>query len=84
MPIQAFRLTFVLRVPGTDTGTIQQTTTIATETVDEAVELAQFYWAGLPSESLCSATLADVTGAVIWSQRTNSTPDVMPLQKDQS
>lgn len=65
MATQAYRLTFLLRLAGSDTGTTRQTVTIATETTDEAVELAQFYRSELPSGSLCSATLTDAAGKVI-------------------
>jgi hypothetical protein len=84
MAIQAYRLTFVLRLAGSDSGTTQQTVTIAVETPDEAVELAQFYRAGLPSESVCSAELTDTSGAEIWSERDDSRLRVKLPQKDQT
>lgn len=40
MATQAYRLTFTLRLSGSDAGKTQQTLTIATETTDEAVEQA--------------------------------------------
>ncbi|MCJ2017138.1 hypothetical protein MKK84_06820, partial [Methylobacterium sp. E-065] len=43
MATQAYRLTFVLRLTGSDAGTTQQTVTIAAPSTDEALELAQFY-----------------------------------------
>ena len=83
MATQAYRLTFILRLVGSDAGTTQQTVTIATETTGEAVELAQFYRAGLPSESLVSATLADAAGHVLWSEQADNAPRVAPPQGDQ-
>lgn len=83
MATQAYRLTFILRLVGSDAGTTQQTVTIATETTGEAVELAQLYRAGLPSEALVSATLADGAGHVLWSERADSAQRVAPPQGDQ-
>lgn len=83
MATQAYRLTFILRLAGSDAGTTQQTVTIATETTGEAVELAQFYRAGLPSEALVSATLADAAGHVLWSEQADSGPRMAPPQGDQ-
>jgi hypothetical protein len=65
MAIHARRLTFVLRLAGSDSDTTQQTVTIAVETAEEAVEFAQVYRAGLPREALCSAALTDASEAVI-------------------
>lgn len=83
MASQAYRLTFVLRVAGSEADTTQQTVTVATETVEEAVELARFYRAGLLGEAVVSATLTDAAGAVIWSEQGGGMPDVGPLKKDQ-
>ena len=63
---------------------MQQTVTIAAEAADEAVELAQFYRAGLPGESVVSAMLADAEGEVLWSEQADSTSDAVLLQRDQS
>jgi hypothetical protein len=82
MATQAYRLTFILRLAGTDAGTTQQTVTIATETTGEAVKLAQFYRAGLPSEALVSATLADAAGHVLWSEQAGSAPRMAQPQED--
>lgn len=82
MTTSAYRLTFVLRLAGSDADTTQQTVTIAAETVDEAVEAAQSYRADLPTEAVISVTLADAAGDVIWSQTDTGTPGAAP-QKDQ-
>ena len=83
MATQAYRLTFVLRLAGSDEDTMQQTVTIAAESTDEAVELAHFYRNGLPSEAIVSATLADANGAVLWSEQDGGAPDEVLLQEDQ-
>lgn len=72
MATRAHRLTFLLRLAGSDAGLTLQTVTIATETVDEAVELAKFYRSDLPSDAVCSATLTDANGTVLWSERDSS------------
>ncbi|MEH3063688.1 MAG: hypothetical protein PGN33_13405 [Methylobacterium radiotolerans] len=82
MATQAHRLTFLLRLAGSDAGTTRQTVTITTETVDEAVELARFYRAGLPSESLISATLASASGDVLWSEQADTAAGSASLHKD--
>jgi len=68
MAIQAYSLTFILRLAGSDADTTRQTVTIAVGLADEAIELARLYRDGFPGESLCSATLTDASGAVIWSE----------------
>jgi ABC-type proline/glycine betaine transport system substrate-binding protein len=82
MAMQAYRLTFTLRLAGSEADTTRQTVTIAAPTAGEAVELAQVYRSGLPKESVVSATLADADGAVIWSEQADGTPDAMLLQED--
>jgi hypothetical protein len=61
MTIEAYRLTFVLRLASSDAGTAQQTATVATETGSEAVELAQLYRSGLPNEALVDPPLISRT-----------------------
>lgn len=75
MATQAYRLTFDLRLAGSEADTTRQTVTIAAPTTEEALELAQVYRSGLPSESVVSATLADAEGAVLWSDQAGGTPD---------
>ena len=82
MATEAYRLTFILHLAGSDAGTTQQTVTIAAGSTNEAVELAQFYRAGLPSEAVMSAALTDADGAVLWSEQANGTPDATLLQED--
>ena len=72
MAVQAYRLTFLLRLAGSDAGLTRQTVTIATETVDEAVELAKFYRSDLSSDAVCSATLTNAAGTVLWSEPDDS------------
>ncbi|MCJ2065889.1 hypothetical protein MKK63_24740 [Methylobacterium sp. J-088] len=82
MATQAYRLTFLLRLAGSDTGTTRQTVTIATETKDEAVKLAQFYRSDMPDGSLCSATLTDADGQVLWSEQKSDAPHEATPQED--
>ena len=67
----------------TGRGATHQTVTIAAESTDEAAELAQLYRAGLPSEAIISAPVADADGAVFWSDEGGDAPGTMPLKKDQ-
>lgn len=83
MATRAYRLTFLLRLAGSDAGTTQQTVTVATETLDEAVELAQLYRSSLPSEALVSAALADAAGRVLWSEQADDAPRMALPQGDQ-
>ena len=83
MAIQAYSLTFVLRLAGSDVDTMQQTVAIAAETVIEAIELSRFYRDGLPSGAIVSATLADADGVVLWTEQNGSAPDEVLLQDDQ-
>lgn len=83
MATQAYRLTFLLRLAGSGIGTTRQTVTIATETADEAVELARFYRSDMPNGSLCSATLTDAAGKVLWSEQGGDAPLETPPRKDQ-
>lgn len=76
MAMQAYRLTFILRLSGSDADTTRQTVTITAETIEDAVEAAQFYRAGLPSEAVVSATLKDTNGTVLWSEQDSSDPSV--------
>lgn len=69
MATQAYVLSFVLRFAGSDSGTTRQMVSIAAETAEEAVDLARFYRAGLPTGSVCSTTLTDASGSVIWSEQ---------------
>lgn len=84
MATQAYRLTFTLRLAGSDADTTRQTVTITSRTAKEAVELAKLYRSGLPSESVVSATLAAVDGAVLWSEQAAGTPDATLPQEDES
>lgn len=79
MTTQAYRLTFTLRLAGSDADTTRQTVTIAAPTTEEALELAHVYRAGLPNESVVSATLADVNGAVLWSEQAAATTNATLL-----
>ena len=83
MATQAYRLTFVLRLAGSDEDTTQQTVTIAAESTDEAVGPVRFYRDSLPSEAIVSATLADADGAVLWYEQNGGAPDEVLLQDDQ-
>ncbi|MCJ2021295.1 hypothetical protein MKK84_28415 [Methylobacterium sp. E-065] len=83
MATQVYRLTFVLRLTGSDAGTTQQAVTIAAPSMDEALELAQFYRAGLPSDAIASARLIDMAGEVIWSEQDSNASDGVTLRKDQ-
>ncbi|MGU3668422.1 hypothetical protein ACLBX9_29935 [Methylobacterium sp. A49B] len=76
MATQTYRLTFILRLSGSDADTTRQTVTIAAETIEDAVDLAQFYRAGLPSGAVISATLTDTNGAVLWSEQDSNDPNV--------
>lgn len=78
MSTQAYRLTFVLLLAGSDVGTTQQTVAISAESPDEAVEVAQRYRSALPSAAIVSATLADATGAVLWTEQNGGALDQEP------
>jgi hypothetical protein len=69
MDTQAYLLTFIIYLAGSDASTTRQMVTIAAATAEKAVELAQFYKAGFPTESVCSTTLTDASGAVVWSEK---------------
>mgnify|MGYP006919979083 FL=1 len=82
MATEAYCLTFILHLAGSDAGTTQQTVAIAAGSTDEAVEIAQFYRTGLPSEAVISATIADADGTVLWSEQADGTHDATLLQED--
>jgi hypothetical protein len=84
MAIQPYRLTVVLRSAVSDAGPTRRTATIAAETAEEAVELAQVFRAGMPSEAVVSATLTDTAGAVLWSERDGGEPDAAMRRRDPS
>ncbi|QGY03537.1 hypothetical protein MMSR116_17825 [Methylobacterium mesophilicum SR1.6/6] len=81
MATQPYRLTALLLLAGSNSDTTQQTVTIAAETTEEAVELAQVVRAGLPSEAVVSATLTDTNGTVLWSEQGGAPHEVL-LQED--
>lgn len=82
MATEAYRLTFILLLAGSDLGTMQQTVAVAAESPDEAVEVAQRYRSTLPSAAIVSATLADATGTVLWTEQNGGTLDQEPPVAD--
>ena len=69
MAAQTYRLTCTLRRCGLNAGTRCETVSIIADSIEEAIELAKFYLGSLPSAALSAATLNDITGAVIWPER---------------
>ena len=69
MDTQAYLLTFIIYLAGSDASATRQMVTIAAATAEEVVELAQFYKVWFPTESVCSTTLTDASGAVFWSEK---------------
>lgn len=68
MAMQAYRLTITLRLARSNADTTRLTVSIAAGSTDEAVDLAQFYRAGLPSEAVISVTLTGADEEVLWSE----------------
>lgn len=69
MAAQTYRLTCTIHLGGLNAGTRCETVSIIADSIEEAIELAKLYQGSLPSAALSGATLTDITGAVIWPER---------------
>ncbi|GJE13002.1 MULTISPECIES: hypothetical protein [Methylobacterium] len=84
MAVLAYSPAFLLRSTGSHAATIRRSVIVAAGSADEATEQAWFYRDGLPTESVCSATLTDASGALMGPEQYGSEPGLKLHREDQA